>query len=403
MRMKFLSLFFLLCGFYGSVAQSRVSVLTCSPGNDLYSVFGHTAIRVFEQSEEGIRDVVYNYGVFQFDDSFYWKFACGRLDYLLLREPFHEFQWEYLQSGREVIEQELLLDSAQKAKLLFLLEENAKPENRVYRYDFFYDNCATRVRDMIARALMPQEDQLGFANPDTSLIHSLFPGYFPVSNKGDITYRQAIHVYLESQPWSHFGIDLALGLPCDDVVNAYGMMFLPDSLSASVSALHVDDRRLVGENIELLPGEANIERSFLFTPLRVFSLWLLIHVVWWVLFRKYQRLRFLLTRILLFVSGALGVLVFFLWFFTDHQTTVVNLNILWANPWNLILCFLPFSWVVSRWYWYAPTLIPLVFFTLFGGLLPQEFHWGVWPLVVMLLFSAYRVYQSFTPKTNVLQ
>lgn len=401
--MKFLSGLLFLCVLHGVSAMPRVSVLSCSPGNDLYSLFGHTAIRVFEQSEAGINDVVYNYGVFQFDDSFYWKFACGKLDYLLVREPFHEFQLEYLQSGRAVIEQELLLDSAQKAKLLFLLEENAKSENRVYRYDFFYDNCATRVRDMIVRALSPEEDHLGFVCPDKSAIHALFPSHYPISNTGNISYRQAIQAYLDYQPWSDFGIDLALGLPCDDVVNAYGMMFLPDSLAASLSNLHDGDRRLVGQSIELLPREGGWEADDIFTPFTVFFIWLLIHITWCFIFRKSKWLALLPVRILLFVTGVLGMLVVFLWFFTDHQTTVVNLNILWANPWNIILCFLPFSMVVRHWYWFVPTLLPLLIFTLAGWMFPQEFNLGVWPLVVMLLFSAYRVYQSFAPKTNVLQ
>lgn len=400
--MKFFNCLALLLVAANSHALPRVSVLSCSPGNDLYSLFGHTAIRVFEQNDEGIRDVVYNYGVFQFDDSFYWKFACGKLDYLLIRQPFHEFQLEYLQSGRAVIEQELLLDSAQNAKLLFLLEENASRENRVYRYDFFYDNCATRVRDMIARALSPQEDRLGYRSPDASVIQSLLPNYYPVSNKGSITYRQAIQAYLDYQPWSDFGIDIALGLPCDDVVNAYGMMFLPDSLATSLSDLHDGDRRLVGQSMELLPRESGWDAEGIFTPFTVFIIWLLFHVIGGYIFRKSKWLAFLPTRILLFVTGILGLLVVFLWFFTDHQTTVVNLNILWANPWNLVLCFLPFSSVSKRWYWFAPTLIPLAVFVLFCWCLPQEFHAAVWPLVAMMLFSAYGVHKAFVSKPNAI-
>ena len=400
--MKFFHFLALLLLAANSHALPRVSVLSCSPGNDLYSLFGHTAIRVFEQNDEGIRDVVYNYGVFQFDDSFYWKFACGKLDYLLIREPFHEFQLEYLQSGRAVIEQELLLDSIQKSKLLFLLEENASRENRVYRYDFFYDNCATRVRDMIARALSPNEDRLGYRSPDASVIQSLLPNYYPVSNKGNITYRQAIQAYLDYQPWSDFGIDLALGLPCDDVVNAYGMMFLPDSLAASLSGLHDGDRRLVGQSIELLPREGGWDAVGIFTPFTVFIIWLLIHVFSGYIFRKSKWLAFLPTRILLFVTGVLGLLVVFLWFFTDHQTTVVNLNILWANPWNLVLCFTPFSSVSKRWYLYAPTLLPLVVFVLFCWCFPQKFHTAVWPLVAMMLFSAYSVRKAFVQIPNAV-
>ena len=133
--------------------KAEISVLTCSPGPDLYSSFGHTAIRIQDSINNRWVDVVYNYGTFQFTDDFYFKFAKGQLDYRLSRSSFGDFQYEYLMTGRGIWEQKLLITPAEKQRLFDLLEENYLPENREYRYDFFYDNCSTRVRDIIKKAL----------------------------------------------------------------------------------------------------------------------------------------------------------------------------------------------------------------------------------------------------------
>ena len=150
--LMFLTLNSLSSTAYISSESARFTLLTCTPGPDLYSLFGHSAIRYQDTIRGKMVDWVYNYGTFIFDEDFYVKFARGKLDYVLSKQDFPFFQEEYIYSGRGIFEQELLFTSKEKQKLLDLLEENYLPQNRTYRYDFFYDNCSTRIRDIIIHA-----------------------------------------------------------------------------------------------------------------------------------------------------------------------------------------------------------------------------------------------------------
>src|SRR5690606_35915179 len=125
----------------------NISLLTCAPGSELYSTFGHTAIRV--QNTELGYDEVYNYGTFEFGPDFYTKFIRGKLLYFLSVESFEDFIYQYEMESRSIQEQILLLDCGEKHRLLEALHQNAQPQNRYYRYDFLRDNCTTRARDMI--------------------------------------------------------------------------------------------------------------------------------------------------------------------------------------------------------------------------------------------------------------
>ncbi|MFO0360025.1 MAG: DUF4105 domain-containing protein, partial [Flavobacteriales bacterium] len=213
----FLSLFVASAGLtqdnkqYIASPNARFTLLSCTSGPDLYSIFGHTAIRYEDSLNGRWVDWVFNYGTFEFSDDFYWKFAQGKLDYKLSLEDFGNFQQEYIYTGRGIYEQELLLTVEDKRKLFALLVENYEPQNRTYRYDFFYDNCATRVRDIIRRSSSRSVE-------------------FTYVSAKEWTFRDAIQRYLDHMPWSDFGIDLALGIPCDRVMGKEDVMFLPDSL-----------------------------------------------------------------------------------------------------------------------------------------------------------------------------
>ncbi|MFM9986311.1 MAG: DUF4105 domain-containing protein [Flavobacteriales bacterium] len=351
--------------------NARFTILTCSPGPDLYSVFGHTAIR-FEDLQEGrIVDIVYNYGTFDFQTkNFYAKFATGKLPYMLSKASFGMFQSEYLHFGRGIEEQELILSQREKQTLFDLLEENFKPENRTYRYDFFYDNCSTRVRDIIVKALDNQ---------------ATFSYVYPAQ----ITFRQAIQTYLNYQPWSDFGIDIALGLPCDRVMEAGQGMFLPDSLLKEFNYGFAGDQPIVHQAAELLPKEFELSLDTVFTPLFVLGLFLALHLIVGLLVLKRRRKTFQLTdRIVFFTVGLIGLLVVFLWFFTDHQATKWNLNILWANPLVLIFAFSAKSsfsgWKNSFLNGY---LILLILTVIFWFVIPQKLPIPAIPLVLALIFS----------------
>ena len=170
----------------------RLSLLTCDPGEEIYSLFGHTAIR-YEEPAKDI-DVVFNYGLFSFNTpNFILRFSLGETDYQLGATDYDNFVSEYTLEGRNVHQQTLQLNDNEKAVLIHLLQENYLPENRVYRYNFFYDNCATRPRDIIEESIQGK---------------IIYP---PTPKDYSKTYRDIVYQYCKGHPWSRFGIDLCTG------------------------------------------------------------------------------------------------------------------------------------------------------------------------------------------------
>lgn len=356
--------------------EAEISVLTCAPGDELYSVFGHSAFRV---REPGRFDVVFNYGTFEFSEDFYIKFAQGKLNYALSRTNFSQFNYEYAVTERAVWEQVLDLDETQKQALFDFLEWNFMPENRYYLYDFFFDNCATRIRDVLDAVL---HDELAY--------HSTFP-------ENEITFRQMIDAYLEEMNWSDFGIDIALGAPCDEFLTAQQNMFLPDFVMQELSLATIGNRPLVREMHELIPAYPNQEGMSMDGPFWVTSVLAILTILWFFRARR-GRQSLWWPRLLLFVVGLVGLLVFLLWFATDHTTTRNNLNLIWAFPLHVVMAFLiskPYRWL--RIYFKTFTVIYLAF-VLTGCWWPQQFHVALFPLALALLIVSYRL--SIGPSGN---
>ncbi len=379
-------------GFVSS-QSARFTILTCTPGPDLYSLFGHSAIRYQDTIRGKMVDWVYNYGTFIFDDEFYVKFARGKLDYVLSKEDFPFFQEEYIYAGRGIFEQELLFTQEEKQKFLDLLEANFLPENRIYRYDFFYDNCSTRIRDMIIRATSGLENtsNLGFTHPDPEEIKHIsridFSYVYPQPN----TFRQTIQTYLDYQPWSDFGIDLALGLPCDKKVEKGEYMFLPDSLMKDMNFAHYSGRALVAQAVEILPQEYELSFDSTVTPMNVMWFFFILHLIIGILFRHKKLFQFS-DRFLFFVTGLLGVFVVFLWFFTDHTATKWNFNLLWANPINLIFAFVSSKkWSGWKLQWMKIYFFILLSTLLFWFVLPQRLNMAVIPIIFALMFTVVKI------------
>ena len=244
-----------------------ISVLTCTPGEELYSTFGHSAIRIRKDELTNTPiDVIYNYGTFDgFQENFVLKFARGKLEYSLSVESFQDFNSAYRQENRGVTEQTLDLTSEQKRNLFILLAENSAPENRNYKYDFFYDNCATRIEQILRKALGE-----GFVIKDTYA--------------GKNSFRDAIDLYLTRHPWGDYGIDLALGLPCDKKMEYGHSMFLPDSVFARMAEATLDGKPLVANTEEILMAEPSEYEDIFFTPLQVNIIWLVLCVVAGIIF-----------------------------------------------------------------------------------------------------------------------
>lgn len=310
--------------------SARVSLVTILPGNKVYSLFGHNALRVFDP-ERGI-DTAYNYGTFEFGNplTFSAKFAYGDLNYRLKRQSYERMVAFYpVEEGRPIIEQHLDLDAEQREAIFRFLEWNSQPENAYYRYDFYYDNCATRIRDVL-------EDILG-----TALVTS---GPDP-----GVTMRQLLDPYLAENTWLHFGMDVGQGLPADAPATSRSELFLPDRLSEWAEAALIvgpdGERPLVArtDSIGWTPERATL-RPAPNWPFLAF-VGVLGLVVWiTVLDLRSNRPRRAWLDVPLFaLLGLIGLLIAFLWFVSVHPVTKRNANLLWALPTNLVL-----AWTLVR-------------------------------------------------------
>lgn len=292
--------------------SATASVITCGPGNDFYLAFGHSAIRICD-STRGI-DFVYNYGTFDFDTPhFYLKFAQGRLDYCLSRTTFSRFMTTYDLERRAVWEQRLKIGPQEVNNLFLMLEWNYLPENRYYRYDFFRDNCATRVRDMV-------EGSVGHATIT-----------YDESHAGQ-SYRRMVHESAGAcQQWWTLGVDMLLGLPADHRCDEREAMFHPIKMMQTFagSRLSQSDRNrdMVEQPTQHLADHREpLSRSF--PPLVVFALVFVAVALltWKKLWPRWA------DRTLFVLAGVVGLFLCFMWFGTDHYCTAWNLNILWASP-----------------------------------------------------------------------
>ncbi len=296
--------------------KAEISILTCSPGTELYSLFGHTAIRIHDPAQQ--YDEVFNYGTFDFDTPhFYLKYAQGLLPYQLTKAPFRHFMYGYQMEGRSVFSQTLFLDSLQRQTLFDLLLENYRPENRSYLYNFLFDNCTTRSRDILLKSLSEKVDW-----------------NIEDSNKN---FWNLLDEYLQTSPWVQWGIHTILGQRGNHKATTFQYMFLPDYLMYGLNTAQINGQSLA-ENAQILyqaPAQ-KITNPWYITPAFVFAAGVLILLF---LGYKFRNLFFLntVTLIMFLFTGILGCLIVFLGGFTAHPITAPNWNILWANPLNLII------------------------------------------------------------------
>lgn len=297
------------------VADSAdVYLLTCAPGNATYSIYGHTALRINVRGSNF--DRVYNWGIFDFSTPhFAFRFAKGRLDYMLGTYGYDHFVNEYFSEGRSVWSQKINLTTAEKEKLFGLISENLKPENVKYRYDFFFDNCATRIRDILA------------ASVTDSLV-------FPVKEHMQ-TFRQLIHHKQKVLPWIDFGADMLLGLQADRKATPADEMFLPDHLKDNLSAsvvIHDNNREpILGEAVTIVDLPPASSGAPIWMPQLVFYLILLYIIL--VTFVIGMPLLGRITDIVLYIIySILALLLIFTNFFSEHDALHYNLLILGINP-----------------------------------------------------------------------
>mgnify|MGYP001048691582 CR=1 FL=1 len=350
--------------------QAEISILTIGPGSSLNDSFGHSAFRVRDHIKG--TDLVFNYGVYDFDTpNFYTKFAQGKLNYLIGVNYFQDFFEAYISQNRSIKEQVLNLSAPEKQKLFDYLLNNIKPENRAYLYDFFYDNCATKIKDVTKTAL---SNTVVFNEPKD---------FKPVS------FRTLIQNNLNKNSWGSFGIDLALGSVIDKKATAVEYMFLPENIFRLFSNAIIKSRNepLVKETRILHNQiETNSTNQFFMSPLFVFGvLGLLIFFITYKDFKSNKRSAWLDVT-LFSITGIIGIVILLLWFATDHKATHQNYNLLWASVLNILVIKQLFKEKASRWFikYLKLLVILLCLLTLHWVMGVQVFAIGLIPFLVAL-------------------
>jgi len=358
-------------------SNAEISILTCAKGNDLYNTFGHSGIRVKDANNK--IDIVFNYGMFSFGGStwqdqldFGLNFIQGKLNYWLGVQEFNNFVYSYKKQERWVYEQVLNLSQDEKQHLFNALVINYEPENRNYKYDFFFDNCSSRVRDIL-------EDAVGPVFGDENS---------PIHEKTEYSHIDLIDPYICGSPWLDFGMDIILGIPSSEKTSRYEFMFLPYHLKEQIS---LADGLVKKEGI-LIPFPDNpigIRSFHLFAPINVFIVLLLL--ITYISYKNYQANKhwFWIDRIILFTTGIAGLLFLFMWLGTDHVPTYANLNMFWAFPLNIFAVFLVKN---KKWASYFKIILGLASFILLAWFLsPQQYHYAIIPLSLILIIRYFKI------------
>jgi len=367
---------------------ATVSLLTGSPGPELWSAWGHTAIRIHDPAATPPYDITYNYGTFAFGPGFYARFLRGHLDYRIVAEPFASFVREYTASGRALLEQPLDLSPDDVRALAGYLAWNAAPENATYRYSFFGDNCARRVLTVLEQVYGDRFDAGCSADPALARA---------------TTYREAEAPYSAGDPWVHAGIELALGPRADRPMPPCGSSFLPDGLMAQIQHATLDSRPLATAPTEYLPPEGAWYRTLPDPPaLGPWALTLTLLAL--SLFATVFDFSVDITRspstsssssisltlpltLALPLAGVLGTVLLAAWVATDHYDLHGNLNLLWANP-LLFVAWLPAAFRTRWGAWVRGIAAAGTILWLGAGwALPQTFPTWALPWAIAVLIS----------------
>jgi hypothetical protein len=375
-RIFFISLLISLVPFTKVLSQSTndtvTYLLTCGPGTETYSIYGHSALRIVIPEKH--IDAVYNWGVFDFDTpNFVWKFAKGRLDYMISEETANSFLSVYNFEHRYVVSQKININSKETQTLLELINENIKPENRKYRYDFFYDDCSTRIRDLLEKAVGEK---------------LMYPPAEPGKNP---TFRDMVARYQNPYPWLRFGVDLIMGSTADKKAVFRDKMFLPidmkDGLSKAVVRRSDKMIPLLQNPETILDFEAPVvKQNFFISPPFIFTLAIIVILILAGLTKSWRIIR-IIDIIIYLVFSSLSILMIFFNFFTDHQQMKWNLNIIWLNP-IIIICLVMLILNKTGTIWFRIVFYISSVFLVLQFVLPQDFNIAFSLLTIIILIRS---------------
>lgn len=350
-----------------NAARTGISVLTCGPGTELYSLFGHTAIRIVDSVAH--TDIVYNWGGFTFDQpNFYLKFLRGKLLYYSSADYFSDFMNVYAYEQRNVYEQVLNIDSAAKERIISAINFNMQGDNRYYKYDFLLDNCTTRVKNMV------------FGSVNSSLTQPVVPAHTSA--------RDLIHYYLErgGQHWTGVGMDILMGSRVDRPLSADEAMFMPEFYMKGLASAATPNGLLARPTVTLFSAEATPAGTGKYFPLLLLSIFCgAVFLISRLTAAWAKILVSIIDSTLLYTTGLIGLVILFMWFGTDHTVCKNNINIAWALPFNLVAAF---SLVRKpRWlsnYFLLTAVITAILLAAWFWL-PQQLNIALLPVVVLQL------------------
>ena len=356
--------------------SAMISLITYSPGKDLYKSFGHSAIRVNDPTQS--LDVVYNYGIFDFDtEFFYLKFSTGKLLYMLAASHFKYYQDSFEEEDVNIYQHILNLNQDQKQALFDYLLKSSEPKNREYYYRFFEDNCATRIRDAFDKVYGNDLIwKLDIKHPDAS-------------------YRQLYHEDLKNKQWEAAGLDFLLGSCIDEKKSSWHFMYKPNYLMQILGQSFIIKDSLgnmvpLVTNKEQLYEKRNTERNGLIS----------IHILW-----ALALLAVMMTIInqtdninvnwfdftLYFILGVGGFILLYLKLFSLHPDVQYNWNILWAFPGHLIIAFMffkPKKSVFLKYYLLVTSIICSLLLMCWLWL-PQDFHIAFAPIIISVMIRGW--------------
>ena len=301
----------------------QISILTVGPGIDLVDAFGHTGIRVIDKKNN--LDLVFNFGIYDYNSpNFYSNFFKGRPVFSLGINRFNDFFDSYVKQNRKVYEQIIKISNERKKIIVESLIQNSKEENKFYVYEYFDDNCSTRVADILI-------NEIGEFKVD-------------LNKKTKFSYRELIHSKIGNNSIGSLGIDLCLGSKIDKKITTRQTFFLPEKLKEFLDIIEDNNPNLVETKLLYSPNDTNsYKQQNIFKPLWV-SLLISIVIIW-LTFKDFKRKKQtkILDILILTNLSIIGMLIGYLWMFSNHSNGSMNLNILWANPLSFILIFHFFS------------------------------------------------------------
>ena len=343
----------------------KISILSIGEGQSLADAFGHTGIRIIDKKTNN--DVVFNFGIYDYNaPNFYSNFVKGRPVYKLGVQNYISFINNYIKQDRYIIEHVINLDKKATQKIINLLVKNLEDPN--YIYDYLRDNCSTRVADLfIKQTEQPQNTEIDILTENS--------------------YRKLIHSKINENSWGALGIDLCLGAIMDRKISIKETLFLPEKLMQYLDSLIEKDSKSITKNIIFSPQSSLLYNENLPNPLLINSLLSVLLIFITFLNFKKSIWKKWIDILIYFSSGTLGLLVIYLWFFSNHFASAQNFNFLWAFPFNLIMVYAllrenPPNWAVN---FIKLNIILLVLLFIHWATGVQKYNITLLPIFIALL------------------